>query len=123
MLRHSVVFDSLRPRGLQPTRLLCPWDFPGKNTEVGRHSLLQEIFLTQESDLRLLYLLHCKQTLSHWAAGKPCILAWCCCSVTQLCLTLCDPMDRSTPGLPVLPCLLKLMSVESVRPSNYWGSV
>ena len=79
--------------------------------------------LTQESDLRLLYLLHCKQTLSHWAAGKPCILAWCCCSVTQLCLTLCDPMDRSTPGLPVLPSLLKLMSVESVRPSNYWGSV
>ena len=29
---HSVMSDSLRPHGLQPTRLLCPWDFPGKST-------------------------------------------------------------------------------------------
>ena len=28
----------LQPHGLQPTRLLCPWDFPGKNTGVGCHS-------------------------------------------------------------------------------------
>ena len=33
---------SLRPYGLQPTRLLCPWDFPGKNTGVGGHFLLQD---------------------------------------------------------------------------------
>ena len=32
--------DSLRPRGLQPTRLLRPWDFPGKSTRVGCHCLL-----------------------------------------------------------------------------------
>ena len=44
---HSVVSDSLQTLGLQPSRLLCPWDFPGKNTEVGSHSLLQGIFLTQ----------------------------------------------------------------------------
>ena len=31
----SVVSDSFRPHGLLPTRLLCPWDFPGKNTGVG----------------------------------------------------------------------------------------
>ena len=31
----------LWPRGLQPARLLCPWDFPGKNTGVGCHFLLQ----------------------------------------------------------------------------------
>ena len=36
----SVVSDSLRPHGLQPTRLLCPWDFPGKSTGVGCHCLL-----------------------------------------------------------------------------------
>ena len=30
-----------------PARLLCPWDFPGKNTGVGCHLLLQEIFPTQ----------------------------------------------------------------------------
>ena len=41
--------------------------------------------------------------------------------VAQLCLTLCDPMDCSTPGLPALiisQSLLKLMSIESVMPSN-----
>ena len=32
--------DSLRPHGLQPTRLLCPWNSPGKNTGVGCHFLL-----------------------------------------------------------------------------------
>ena len=36
----SVVSDSSRPHGLQPTRLLCPWDFPGKSTGVGCHCLL-----------------------------------------------------------------------------------
>ena len=33
----AVVSDSSRPHGLQPTRLLCPWDFPGKSTGVGCH--------------------------------------------------------------------------------------
>ena len=36
----SVVSDSLRPHGLQPTRLLRPWDFPGKSTGVGCHCLV-----------------------------------------------------------------------------------
>ena len=36
----SIVSDSLRPRGLQPARRLCPWDSPGNNTGVGCHSLL-----------------------------------------------------------------------------------
>ena len=38
---HSVMSDSLQPHGLQPTRPLCPWDFPGKKTGVGCHFLLQ----------------------------------------------------------------------------------
>ena len=41
-----------------PLRLLCPWDFPGKNTGVGWHFLPQGIFLTQGSNLSLLHLLH-----------------------------------------------------------------
>ena len=40
-LTHSVGSNSLRPHGLQPTRLLCPRDLPGKNTGVGCHSRLQ----------------------------------------------------------------------------------
>ena len=37
----SVVSNSWQPYGLQPTRLLHPWDFPGKSTGVGCHCLLQ----------------------------------------------------------------------------------
>ena len=37
---HSVMSNSLPPHGLQPTRLLHPWDFPGKRTGVGCHRLL-----------------------------------------------------------------------------------
>ena len=48
--------DSLQPYELLPTRLLYPWDFPGKNTGVGCHALLQGIFPTQGSNLRLLSL-------------------------------------------------------------------
>ena len=33
----SVMSDSLSPYGLQPARLLCPWDSPGKNPGVGCH--------------------------------------------------------------------------------------
>ena len=38
---HSVMSDSLRPHGPQPTRLFCPWDFPGKSTGEGCHRLLR----------------------------------------------------------------------------------
>ena len=38
---HSVVSDYSRPHGLQSTRLLHPWDFPGKSTGVGCHRLLR----------------------------------------------------------------------------------
>ena len=37
----SVVSNSSKPQGLQPSRLLRPWDFPGKSTGVGCHRLLQ----------------------------------------------------------------------------------
>ena len=46
MLSLLVMSHSLQPHGLQPARLLCPWNFPGKNTGMGCHALLQ-IFLTQ----------------------------------------------------------------------------
>ena len=36
----SVMSDPQRPHGLQPSRLLHPWDFPGKSTGVGCHCLL-----------------------------------------------------------------------------------
>ena len=51
---------TLRPRGLQPTRLLCPWDPPGKSTGLGCHFLLQGIFPTQGSN----------PTRLHWQADS-----------------------------------------------------
>ena len=78
---------------LQPTRLLCLWDFQGKNTRVGCHFLLQGIFSTQGSNTHLL----------HWQAdsllleppGKPFHMAEKKVEVAQSCLTFCDPMDYS----------------------------
>ena len=59
---------SVRPHRQQPTRLLCPWDSPGKNTGVCCHFLLQCIKVKSQSE------------------------------VAQLCPTLSDPMDCSLPG-------------------------
>ena len=69
MLNHSVMSDSLQHHGLQPSRLLCPWDFPGKNTGVGCHFLLQGIFPTQGSNLCLLRWQEDSLPLSH--LGSP----------------------------------------------------
>ena len=60
VLSCSGLSESLWLHGLQPIRLLCPWDFPGKNTGVGCCFLLQGIFLTQGSNPCLL----------HWQTGS-----------------------------------------------------
>ena len=62
--------DSLRHYGLYPARLLCPWDFPGKNTGVGCHFLFQCMKVESESE------------------------------VTQSCLTLSNPMDAAYQAPP-----------------------
>ena len=65
VLNRSVMSNSLKLHGLQPARLLCPWDSPGTNARVGCHALLQGIFPTQELNPGLP---HCRQIfycLSH----------------------------------------------------------
>ena len=57
------MFSSLWSPGQGSTRLLCPWDSPGKNTGMGCHALLQGIFPTQEWNMHHLCLLH-------WQAGS-----------------------------------------------------
>ena len=54
-LLSGIVVSNLWPHGLQPTRLLCPWDSPGKNTGVGCHFLLQRIFPIEGSNPSLLH--------------------------------------------------------------------
>ena len=81
--------NSVWPHRRQPIRLPCPWDFPGKNSGVGCHFLLQWMKVKSESE------------------------------VAESFLTLSDPMDCSLPGSSVhgifqarvlewvpLPCLL-----------------
>ena len=51
----SALSNPLRLHGLRPTRLHCPWNFPGKNTGMGCHFLLQGIFPAQGSILHLLH--------------------------------------------------------------------
>ena len=54
---YNSVVCSVVSNSLQPTRLLCPWDFPGKNIGAGYPFLLQEIFPTHRSNLGLWRLL------------------------------------------------------------------
>ena len=68
----SVMSDSLWPCGLQPARLLGPWDFPGRITGVDCHALLQRVFLTQGSNSHLLCCLHWQaSSLPLAPPGKP----------------------------------------------------
>ena len=53
---------------MKPARLLCPWNFPSKNTGVCCHALFQGIFPTQGSNPCLL---HCRRILYCWAIGEP----------------------------------------------------
>ena len=59
-ISHSVLSDSVWPHRLGPTRLLCLWNFLGKNTGVGCCFLLQGNLSYQGSNLGLL---HCKEIL------------------------------------------------------------
>ena len=67
VLSHSVMSNSLWPHGLQPARILCPWDSPGNNTGVGCQFHPQGIFPTQGSNPGLL---HCRQILYSWATRE-----------------------------------------------------
>ena len=58
VLSCSVMFDSLKPQGLYPARILWLWDFPGKNTGVSYLFLLQGMVPMQGSNPHLLHLLH-----------------------------------------------------------------
>ena len=96
---HSFMSDSFRLPGLWPVRLLYGWDFPGKNTGVGSHFLLQGSSRPRDQTC-----ISCngRWTLHHWApweAQKHTSAQFS--SVAQSFPTLWDPMDCSTPGLPV----------------------
>ena len=79
----SVVSDSLRPHGLEPTRFLCPWGSPGKNTEVGWHFFLQGIFPTQGSNPHLLRRQEDSLPLSHHLLSGVCRICKVCLQISK----------------------------------------
>ena len=87
---------TLHPHGLQPSRLLCPQDFSGKNTGVSCHFLLQGIFLTQGSNLCLLHWQVDSLPLTHQGSHPQNTAA--AAKSLQSCPTLCDPIDGRQPS-------------------------
>ena len=112
---------TLQPHGLWPSRLLCPWVSPGKNTGVGCHFLLQGIFLTQGLNLGLL---HCRRflyRLSHQGRCQHIPYSKVCVQSLQSCLTLCDPMECSPLGSSV-DGILQAKILEQVVMPSFRGS-
>ena len=92
--------------------------FSRQEYRMGCHLLLQGIFLTQGLNPGLL---HCRQIL--YQATREAHNKYCChCSVAYSCLTLCDPMNCSTPGFPVLHHILESSQAhvhELIMPCNH----
>ena len=89
---HSAMSNSLQPHRLQPTRLLCPWDSPGKNIGMGSHSFLQGIVPTQGSNLPLLHWQADSLPLSH--LGSP-TLAFSMGKIFYYIVLICIPYHKS----------------------------
>ena len=104
------MYDAVQPHRQQPTRLLCPWDSPGKNTGVGCHlprknynytielsgnlcqKYVDQIYVGQFVDSSIdlyVYLYMILYSLDSVQFS----------SVIQLCLTLCNPMDYTVRGI------------------------
>ena len=85
--------QSLQPHGLEPGRLLCPWNAPGKNPGAGRHFLLRGILDPRTEPASLHFL--------HWQADSPPLAPFSSVQLLSPVPTRYDPMNCSTPGLPV----------------------
>ena len=116
--------DSVQPHRRQPTRLPRPWDYPGKNTGVDCHFLLQCMEVKSESEntqscptlsnpmdcslpgssVHEIFQARVLESVAiafsaHLMRGRFISVQFS--SVTQLCPTLCDSMNYRRPGLPV----------------------
>ena len=134
----SIVSDSLWPHGLQHARPPCPsptprvysnscplswWCHPTISSSVVPFSSHLQSFPASCLD-------YCKSFLSFFRAKGHDLLqsslniATCLCSVTQLCLTLFDPMDCSMPGFPIFHHLRELVQIhvhwvgDAIQPSH-----
>ena len=114
--------DSVRPQRLKPTRLPCPRDFPGKNTGVGCHFLLQGIFPIQRLNPILHMLCSTSRFFTAEPLGKP-TLGFCSVQFSRSVMSDSLQPRESQHARPPCPSysrsLPKPMSIESVMPLNY----
>ena len=118
---------------LQPARLLCPWNFPAKNTglvvipssrrsswpqDQSRASCISGRFFTIWATMQALKITDWKKKKLIYTVLTSCY------SVTQSCPTLCKPMHYSTPGFPVLHYLPEFAQTyvhqvgDAIQPSH-----
>ena len=91
------LYPTLQPRGLWPTRLLCPWDFQARMLEWDAISFSGGSSWTRDWYMSPVF---AGRFFTTTPPGKPTHVSVCVC-VTQSCLTLCDSMDCSPPGSSV----------------------
>ena len=102
-----------------PTGFFCPLGSPGENTRVGFHTLLQGSFWARDQNSISYVSCIGRQVPCHYKISSVQFS-----SVAQLCPTLCDLMNRSTPGLPVHHQLLEFTQThvhhvsDAVQPSH-----
>ena len=95
----------------------CPWDFPGRNIGMGSHFLLQGIFPTQGLNLCLLHWQADSLPLSHQGSPIPCSVQSLSC--VRLFATPWTAARQASLSITNSQNLFKLMSIESVMPSNH----
>ena len=105
--------------GRGPNEFFCMWIFTCPNTIYWKYYLLKVLFFPYYPDFlsKSIVSLYRSLLLFHW-------FTCCCCSVTHSWLVLCNPMDsacQATMSFTISWSLIKLMSTESVMPSNHLG--
>ena len=113
---------TLQPYGLQPARLLWPWNSPGKNTGVGCHFLLQCLSVYTHflhlHHICMIGIIVSSFAKRNWGSKVSSLSA---AKSLQSCLTLWDPIDGNPPGSPV-PGILQARIQEwvAISFSNAW---
>ena len=107
--------------GLKPVRLLSLWGFPGKNTELGCHFLLQRIFLSQRLNQCLLHWQVGSLPLSHLGSPMEAVQFSSVQSLSRVWLFATPWITAHQASLSITNSrsLLKLMPIESVMPSSH----
>ena len=118
-MNSSVISGSLQPHRLYPASLLCPWNSPDKNTGVGRHCLLQRIFLIQGSNPCFLHCRHILYCLSHQGSSSFLFVVVESLSRVWLFATSWTAAHQASLSIINSWSLLKLMYTELVMPSKH----